>query len=308
MKQFFRDYFTFNKRERNGVFILISIITVLVLYLNISSNFVSTKPVDFTKFENDVKQFKTSLASVSDSSQPFEKKYVSPASVDKTIVLKAERFNFNPNDLPEDDWKRLGLSVKQIRSIKNYETKGGKFRTKQDVKKMYAIPLQQYESLEPFIQIPIEEKTNATFVSAKLILTTKKPTIPLVELNTADSVQLTTLKGIGPFFAKTIVKYRNSIGGFVAKEQLMEVWKFDQEKFEEIEKFITVDASLIKKININTCEAADLKNGYLRWNVANAIINYRKSHGKYLTLEDIKKTDLVDDETYRKIVPYLILE
>ena len=139
-------------------------------------------------------------------------------------------------------------------------------------------------------------------------MATKKPTIGLIELNVADSTQLTTLKGIGPFFAKTIIKYRNSIGGFVNKQQLMEVWKFDQEKFDEIEKFITVDASKIKKVNINTCEAADLKSTYIKWNVANAIVNYRKNHGKYSSLEDIKKTDLVDDETYRKIVSYLTLD
>jgi DNA uptake protein ComE-like DNA-binding protein len=308
MKQFFRDYFTFNKRERNGVFVLISIITVLVLYLNISSHFISNQPTDFTKFEADVKQFKTSLQATADSNNFVEEKHNSLAMAEKSVVTKAERFDFNPNNLPENDWKRLGLSAKQIHSIKNYETKGGKFRTKLDVKKMYAIPAEQYQSLEPYIQIPSEEKPNAIFVSEKSVVAVKKPTIAILELNTADSTQLTSLKGIGPFFAKTIIKYRNSIGGFVTKEQLMEVWKFDQEKFDEIEKFITVDASKIKKVNINTCEAADLKSGYIKWNVANAIVNYRKSHGKYSSLEDIKKTDLVDDETYRKIAPYLILE
>jgi competence protein ComEA len=308
MKQFFRDYFTFNKRERNGVFILISIIAVLVLYLNISSNFVSSKPIDFTKFEQDVKEFKSELQASADSVKPVSEKNNAPIVAKKLVLAKAERFNFNPNNLPENDWKRLGLSAKQIHSIKNYESKGGKFRTKQDVKKMYAIPLEQYQSLEPFIQIPSDEKPNAIFVSEKSVVSTKKPTIALIELNAADSAQLTSLKGIGPFFAKTIIKYRNSLGGFVAKEQLLEVWKFDQEKLDEIEKFVVVDASKIKKVNINTCEAADLKSGYIKWNLANAIVNYRKSHGKYLSLEDIKKTDLVDDETYRKIVPYLVIE
>src|SRR4051812_30775121 len=135
MKQFFRDYFTFNKRERNGVFILISIITVLVFYLNISSNFVSEKPVDFTKFEDDVKQFKASLQESVDSGAHNERKYAVPSIADKMTSTKAERFNFDPNNLSDTDWKRLGLSAKQIHSIKNYETKGGKFRTKQDVKK-----------------------------------------------------------------------------------------------------------------------------------------------------------------------------
>ena len=79
-------------------------------------------------------------------------------------------------------------------------------------------------------------------------------------------------------------------------------------KLDAIEKYIYIDESKIKKININTCEATDLKNAYIKWNVANAIVNYRKNHGKYKSVDEIKKTDLVDDETYRKIVSYLTLD
>ncbi len=309
MKQFFRDYFTFNKRERNGVFVLIMIIAGLVFYLNISSHFISTKPVDFSAFENDIKRFNASIAAPSDSVGLVAEELDLPRStIEKKTITKVERFNFNPNELPEKDWKRLGLSDKQIRSIKKYESKGGKFRMKSDVKKMYSIPTEQYLSLEPFIQIPSEEKLNSTVVSGKLGVISQKATFASVELNGADSAQLTSIKGIGPFYAKNIIKYRNSIGGFVAKEQLLEIWKFDQEKLSTIASFITVDASKIKKININSCEAMDLKNAYINWTIANAIVNYRKNHGKFKALDEIKKTDLVDDQTYRKIVPYLIIE
>ena len=130
----------------------------------------------------------------------------------------------------------------------------------------------------------------------------------VIELNAADSVSLTTIKGIGAFYAKNIIKHRNALGGFVSKEQLLEIWKFDQEKLSAIEKYIAIDESKIKKININTCEAADLKSPYIKWTVANAIVNYRKNHGKYKTVDEIKRTDLVDEETYRKIAPYLIVE
>ena len=317
MKNIFRDFLTFNKRERNGVFILISIICVLVLYLNISSNFISEEQVDFTKFDNDVAAFqKTIKEKESLSEYP---KMVNPIMLDKENN-KIERFIFNPNNLSSQDWSRLGLSDKQIKTIKNYESKGGKFRKKEDFKKMYCIKKEQYESLESYIQITSsaelskkEEKTKAIFQDGKVENTNvlsppKKESFAIIELNSADSAMLTTIKGIGAFYAKNIIKYRNSIGGFVSKQQLLEIWKFDQEKLDAIEKYIDIDESKIKKININTCEAADLKNGYINWNVANAIVNYRKNHGKYQNVDEIKKTDLVDDETYRKIVPYLIVD
>jgi len=319
MKNIFRDFFTFNKRERNGVFILLSIIGLLVLYLNVSSSFISREQVDFTKFDAEVKKFEASIEEKAVFSKYSEKQTLREERLNAS-ENKFERFNFNPNNLSEQDWKRLGLSEKQIKSIKKYESKGGKFKTKEDVKKMYCIKQAQYESLEPYIQINApsesvraEEKRTSVFQDGKVEnpSSTIKPDVEriiLVDLNTADSAMLTRIKGVGPFYAKNIIKYRNSIGGFVKKEQLLEIWKFDQEKLDAIEKHIVVDATKIKKINLNSCEPADLKSPYLSWTIANAIVNYRKNHGKYKTVDEIKKTDLVDEETYRKIVPYLIVD
>jgi|ERR1019366_8015854 DNA uptake protein ComE-like DNA-binding protein len=309
MKQFIRDYLTFNKRERNGLFVLIAIITLMIVYLNISYLFIQPQTVDFTKFEKEIELFNASANHANDSLKNEDKFTYQKAGFKqyendkKTTNSKTERFIFNPNFLSDKDWKRLGLTDKQIKSINNYQAKGGKFRNKEDVKKMYCISEKQYLSLEPYILIPIDKKEFSTF----------ETTIPklkniLVELNLADSTQLVSLKGIGAFYAKTIIKYRTLLGGFVAKEQLMEVWKFDSIRFEGVKNKITVDASNIKKININTCTAAELKHPYLTWNTVNVICNYRSKHGNYKTVEEIKKTDLVDEITYRKIAPYLVTE
>ncbi|MBA3971095.1 MAG: helix-hairpin-helix domain-containing protein [Bacteroidetes bacterium] len=309
MKNVFRDYFTFNKRERNGVFILLSIICVLVLYLNISTHFIDPVPVDFTDFEQEIDQFNAQLKASEDSSRFQKGGHPVLINDSRSTALKAERFTFDPNNLPETDWHRLGLTEKQIRAIKNYESKGGRFKTKQDLKKMYCIKETLFNSLEPYIEItasPAFFKDGK--VERELTKSIGSVNVALLDLNTADSAALTSIKGIGPFYAKSIIKYRNELHGFVTKEQLMEVWKFDQEKFNTVEKYIYVDPSGVKKVNINTCEAAELKSAYIKWHVANAIVNYRKSHGKYTTLEEIKKTDLVDDETYRKIVPYLVVD
>jgi competence ComEA-like helix-hairpin-helix protein len=130
----------------------------------------------------------------------------------------------------------------------------------------------------------------------------------LVELNSADSLTLIKIRGIKGFYSKKIIEHREELGGYASKEQLMELYKFDKEKFDAVEKYVTVDISKIKKININTCTAKELKHPYLNWNAVNGIISYREKHGKFKNIEDIKKTDLVDDETYRKIAPYLKTE
>lgn len=319
MKQIIRDYLTFNKRERNGVFVLISIIVLMIIYLNISEKFITIEKEDFVEFQREMDSLNTFIANPPDHGP--EEKQVYGQRKEPESQIKKERFNFDPNNLSESDWMKLGLSEKQIRTIKNYEAKGGRFKKKEDLKKMYCVKNDLYTSLEPYIRIApfsaaFDEKKrsnenvretvneqNENSVSEERI--TSKT---VIELNSADSAVLTTIKGIGAFYAKTIIKYRNSLGGFYSKEQLLEVWKFDLEKFNSIEKYISVDPSKIKKININVCEADQLKNPYIKWNVANAIVNYRKHHGSFKTIDDISKTDLVDDETLRKIAPYLIIE
>lgn len=309
MKQFIRDYLTFNKRERNGLFVLIMIMLLMILYLNISHLFIQPETVDFTKFE---KEIAAANASVERSPLQLALSGVEGRRGDGGEVEIAdeafetssvERFIFDPNNLPVNNWKRLGLTDKQITTINNYQAKGGKFRSKEDVKKMYCLPEKQYVSLEPYIQILIDKKEFPTAEVSKL-----KSQNVLIDLNSADSTQLVSLNGIGAFYAKAIIKYRNMLGGFVSNEQLMEVWKFDSLKLEGVKNKITVDLSKVKKININTCIPTELKHPYLKWNTVNAIINYRSKHGKYLTVEEIKNTDLVDSLTYRKIAPYLTVE
>jgi DNA uptake protein ComE-like DNA-binding protein len=209
---------------------------------------------------------------------------------------KSGLFPFDPNNLPESDWLRLGLSEKQIKTIKNYEAKGGKFRKKEDVKKMYCISPELYASLEPYILVPAD--------SSK----TKHQKL-LVELNSADTTELNKLKGIGSYFARKIAEYRDRLGGFVKKEQLLEIYGFDKEKYDGLSDNISVDISKAKKININNANLGEMKmHPYIKYNLANLIVNYRKQHGNYKSVDGIKQLDLVNDELFAKLAPYLTVE
>ncbi len=316
MKQFFRDFMSYHRRERNGAFVLLGIIVLMIIYLNFSHYLFSSEKIDFSKYEQELKLFSDSVKSQSDSIEREEQQNKGNnyyTSSDKSNKVKGERFNFNPNNLPESEWKRMGLSDKQIYVIKHYESKGGQFRSKADVKKMYCIQEKLYLSLEPYIIIPEKKRDTLSFKYPKKDTerpVTKKPEpeILVVELNSSDSLSLIRIRGIKGFYSKKIIEHRAELGGYASKEQLMELWKFDKEKYDAVEKYVTVDVSKIKKININTCTSAELKHPYLSWNAVNGIISYRSKHGKFIKIDDIKKTDLVDDETYRKIAPYLKTE
>ena len=128
----------------------------------------------------------------------------------------------------------------------------------------------------------------------------------MVELNSADSAALETVNGIGPAFASRIIKYRSRLGGFNSKEQLREVYGIDSAKYQALQSQVNVDAGSIQKININTAQFGDLKkNPYLSFKQMNALIQYRKQHGNYSSVADLRKVLILNDEVLARLAPYL---
>lgn len=129
--------------------------------------------------------------------------------------------------------------------------------------------------------------------------------IQVIDLNAADSLALVSLNGIGPVFAARIIKYRALLGGFYKKEQLKEVYGFDEEKYNLVAPHVAVKLPVVK-INLNTCTFKELnKHPYIEYEVTKAIFNLKKKLGKFQSVEEIKQVDLVSEELYNKIAPYL---
>jgi DNA uptake protein ComE-like DNA-binding protein len=106
-----------------------------------------------------------------------------------------------------------------------------------------------------------------------------------------------------------IVKYRIELGGFTRVEQLKEVWGISPETFDMIKGNCHVNSKSIKKINLNEATLAEINvHPYLKGEIAKALVNYRKQHNyKIDNLLQIKEIELINDEIFRKIVPYLKL-
>lgn len=299
-----KDFFSFTKQERNGIFVLIALIICATTFLFLQPLLFESKietfqiPQEFLIVDSGITENGDSSSHVNSSKHEPE---TPAAGHSQSIYQGKEFFAFNPNGLPEEDWVKLGLSPAQAKSVKNFENKGGFFKSKEDVQKLYVISPEKYLELEPFIVIP-ERKRDSSFKH------TKKETSFVYELNTADTSDLVKINGIGPVFAQRIVSYRKRLGGFHHKEQLKEVFGIDDEKFSLIQASIKVDSTYITKINVNTVEVSELrKHPYFTPGLATAIVNYRKQHGKYTQLIDVMKCHLVNAELYRKIAPYLTI-
>lgn len=137
----------------------------------------------------------------------------------------------------------------------------------------------------------------------------KKKATEILDLNGADSVSLVKLYKVGPALASRIISYRNKLGGFISLTQLSEVWGFNIDILYDLEGKIFVDPKKVKIFNLNTVSFEELKqHPYFKINLSQAIINYRNQHGKYHTMNDLKKIKLLNDSIISRISPYSIIE
>lgn len=183
-----------------------------------------------------------------------------------------ENFRFNPNVVSVNDLRRLGFSLKQAESIDNYRKKGGRFRRKEDFAKSYVVADSVYRRLEKYIDIP------------------------LLDINRADSAEFDALPGIGGYFAAKMVEYRSRLGGYSCKEQLMEIYHLDNEKYSRFSDLITVGEPA--PFRLWTMPADSLKlHPYIRnWKIANAIVLYRDNNPRELwTVEGLRNAGILDD-------------
>lgn len=230
----------------------------------------------------------------------------SPAlSITESSGKKLNPFPFNPNGLPEEQWKLMGLTEKQVKGIKNYESKGGKFYKKEDFKKMYVIDAEEYAQLEPFIEIPVDSSGISKKSSTSRGGSGLKADA-IIEINSADTSALTQIPGIGPVFASRIVKYREKLGGFHNKNQLLEVYSMDSAKFARISPFINVNAGMVRKIKINSVEFKELmKHPYFNYATVKAIFELKNKKGFISDENEIKSIPFITNDFYNKIKPYI---
>ncbi len=298
------NYFNFNKGERIGILVVIAIILIVMALPYLIKVTKTDNNEEFLRFAKDIELFEQSLKNAADSAD--EARRLDFQQMDRSVAEnKLSPFPFNPNLLPSEQWSKMGLKDWQIKVIKKYEAKGGKFYKKEDFKRMFCITPSEYEILEPYISIP-EHKNE--YAERKPEIKESKKRI-MVDLNTADSVTLLTLYGIGPSFAKRIIKYRNLLGGFYSKAQLLEVYGFDQDRLDKIADYCDASEDGIKRIDVNTIKTDELKkHPYFDYYTAKAIVDQRIILGKYSSMDQVKALPLIHEDLFAKIRHYLLIK
>ena len=316
-KNFITEYLHLTKKQRNGTLALLLLIVGICLLPFIFPFFIRPLSTNTASFEKEIATLKTKQDDSSFTDQraasndghsplyePVDRKFT-PEETFKGVL-----FYFNPNTLDAGGWKKLGVREKTITTIQKYISKGGKFYKPEDLEKIWGLSAADKERLIPFVQI---EKASIaanypTNNYSKPVVEKKIYTPQLIDINVADTSAFIALPGIGSKLSQRIISFRDKLGGFYKIEQVAETFGLADSTFQKIKPRLQLNNPVVKQLSINSASADDLKaHPYVRYPIANAIVQYRSQHGNYAAISDLKKIMLITDDVYTKMLPYLQL-
>ncbi|MBC8045784.1 MAG: helix-hairpin-helix domain-containing protein [Fimbriimonadaceae bacterium] len=234
-----------------------------------------------------------------------QNKFVKNNSADKINVLEntISISPFNPNTISKEQWVELGVKEYVAGRIINYISKGGKYKSPEDLLKTYGFEQKDYKRLKDYmifeeIVISETEQINQNNATAEKQIT---------EINAATKDQLIAL-GFSNYNANGVITYRESLGGYYVLDQLKDVYKMDLQILDAALPYIKIDNSKIQKININAASFEQLaKHAYISDAVAQAIIDYRNTSGKFIVISELQKIKGMYANTFEKLKPYLTI-
>lgn len=299
LNKFLKEWYTLSKSQRRGTVVLFILFLAAIMFKM------------FYSFETDNQAVYFANIHIQNTDDKAINKF------DKSNFHKDSLFFFDPNTVTEYEMQVLGFSEKLIKNIINYRQAGGKFYNAESLKKLYTMNDSVYNIIVPYVLINkdftdksagrglVKDEQKDTSATKKFLSQNFQQKIIGIELNSADSIQLDKLKGVGKVLSARIIKYRNRLGGYYSVEQLKEVYGITDSSYKYIitKNKITVDTQLIRKINISTADFKTLiRHPYFNYN-KDVIIKILKSQKQGLSKE--KLLGIVGEEQWKKLRYYI---
>lgn len=211
---------------------------------------------------------------------------------------------FDPNVLDEDGFVKFGFTQRQARTIINFRKACGGFENAEEFSRCYAVSDEMFGRLQNYICIA-ESRPDSTAVSAIADVVEQGASLPL-ELNGADSVSLDAVPGIGGVTAAAIIRYREKLGGYCRKEQVLETGVVTERNWERMREQIYADSCAIQKIDINfAAPNAVAEHPYITPRMLRRILRNRQLKGGWSTIEDMTEDNTLTKEEAARLAPYL---
>lgn len=295
------------KRERSG---LLTLLAVLLFYFGWMGGVPQSTP-PLVPSEEVIARYVHSAEAPKD-----DDRFVRTARRAEPKEVRAEEyFRFAPNTVSHTDLVRLGLSEKQAAAFIRYRERSGGFDNLEEVAKVFVISEDWLERHRNTMEFHADETNALGARSGELASIHPHPSedkkeeraIALIDINTADSLALVAIRGIGGASAQRILAHRERLGGFYSTAQYAEIYGLHPEVCKVL-CATTAPLSPPTMLNLNTADSELLgKHPYIRYKLAKSLVAMRGHRGR-LDTADLRSHHLINDSLYNRLLPYIHVE
>ena len=285
------SHFKFSRSQRSGIFLLFGIIIILQLVYFF---------VDFSSMTNDSPEKEKWLSLQSDIDSMKQEK----------LNFVPKIYPFNPNFITDYKGYKLGMSVQEIDRLLAFRKENKFVNSAKDFQNVTKVSDSLLDEISPFFKFPDWVNNKKEFKDYKNYpdkAFAKKEKIIIIDINLATKEELIKIYGIGEAISNRILKFKESLGGFVSMEQMKNVWGLSPEVIENLNSHFKVLAQPnIKKIDINNASIKELSQfPYFNYQIAKQIVTYRSMNGDFKNYEDLTKIKGMSNDSAKIIVIYL---
>ena len=286
-----KKYFNFSREQRTGILLLLGIIIVLQLIYF----FVDFSSMSKTSPE---KEHWLSLQSQIDSMKKQKVDYI------------PKIYSFNPNFISDYKGYKLGMSVAEIDRLLAFRKENKYVNSPKEFQAVTKVSDSFLNAISPYFKFPDWVNNKKEFAAYKKYPNSafsKKEKIVIIDINQATQEDLIKIYGIGEAISIRILKFKESLGGFVSMEQMSDVWGLSPEVIENLNTHFKVSVNpSVKKMDINNASIKELSLfPYFKYPISKNIVTFRSMNGDIKNIEDLTKIKGLSIEKAKIIVLYL---
>lgn len=296
----FQFFFRFTKDQRKGIMVL------FILIILFQAGYFIYTSIDFTSEKEKSDEEKAWLALQPEIDALKSKKENTKDSI----------YPFNPNFISDYKGYRLGLSVKEIDRLHKFRKSGKYINTVADFKKVTGVTDSLLVKISPYFKFPDwigDSKQNEISHSASQVKENASlgkegvRKLVVLDINEALEEDLVKVYGIGPHYAKTILRRRADLGAYVSMDQIDDFKEFSEEAKAGLKKNFKVNKKYsVNKINVNNASLLQLSRfPYFNKNIAKGILTQRSMNGKISKIDELLGISTFPVEKVEIIALYL---
>lgn len=229
------------------------------------------------------------------------------------VRTSVQSFPFNPNTADSMTLLRVGLKPWQVKNLMAYRRAGGRWKDADDFKRLYGLSDEEFRRLRPYVQIPpavkevyFTEHDRARQDSLHRLRPEKFTQLTVLDLNTVDTLTLRKIPGIGVGYSRSIVSYRERLGGFVSVAQLKDIEGLPA----RIEEWFSVEEQVaVRTISINKSDFKTLvRHPYLSYEQVKVITTHIRKYGPLRSWKDLQLYPEFTPQDFERLTPYFVFE